>query len=794
MEKKRVTINLKYPVNSNINNNIINDKKLLMKNSFRNDSHTIRTNQGEKGLKYKNNLNKEIINSSSQTIQSMINSIKNNSNAKKEDYSIREIKSKRKQNDTMNEISIIPKNNNWIFKGSNLTSILIKDDEIFSNSQTRYDELSDQQEQNNIDNKELSNLYKNKIEKANINEEIILPSNILNMNNLIITKPIKIKGQLNTILFIKEGPISINFDRSSYSNSVKFSQLQIMYSENSVVEDKKITNLFKLHSGSQLELEDCDIVFQKEKNKPFSSVLNGSIKGTEEKKSVAFLLCNNKKNDKNNNKINPSILKITNSRVLNFYQSIRGGQNCIVSINKSAFMDNYGKAIVMINPLILKVSETYFDNNVDNTIHVKYINECLYEEERKLYFEKNNFESTKGNGICLEGIKDYKIDLSVLISKNNFLNNLTDALLILDLSYDYFSIIGNKFKGNYGNGINIQKIFYNDTSISNAKKYIEPLKIKENQFIENKGFGLFVNDSIIDVESNIFSINRQSGMYLCSLMINEPKKGLDSIPKGSYASTATSEGSSIKTLSSRKICNIIKNNFSENGENGLFIYGYLFPVIIRESFFCNNCRNGIMIDNSLIFSGKNICNFNNKLKQFKESKNEKINELVNVKISKCIIEKNMRSGLSLNTCLVYCEDSFIKDNISYAIYTSKREYQYCFKENKSGNKKNNINGSLGGDWGEIIISSRGQCGGLGCMANPKSEQIRKSDIEKKLPSFPSFDDGNNNFDNYISSCSLNFSNNSHIPTRNRNCMLKNDDISASMRKLKTEREDECIVF
>ena len=70
-------------------------------------------------------------------------------------------------------------------------------------------------------------------------------------------------------------------------------------------------------------------------------------------------------------------MTLTNSRLSNFYQSIRAGQNCIVNINKSAFMRNYGKAIVMINPIFLKVSETLFENNEEN-IHIKYMDECLY--------------------------------------------------------------------------------------------------------------------------------------------------------------------------------------------------------------------------------------------------------------------------------------------------------------------------------------------------------------------------------------------------------------------------------
>ena len=87
------------------------------------------------------------------------------------------------------------------------------------------------------------------------------------------------------------------------------------------------------------------------------------------KKSVAFLLSSNKTPENNNNNsiviqinnsLNPTILNLTNTRIHNFYQSIRAGQNCIVNITKSAFLQNYGKAIVMINPLTLKINEAIF--------------------------------------------------------------------------------------------------------------------------------------------------------------------------------------------------------------------------------------------------------------------------------------------------------------------------------------------------------------------------------------------------------------------------------------------------
>ena len=132
------------------------------------------------------------------------------------------------------------------------------------------------------------------------------------------------------------------------NNIVKFSQIQIIYNDSKSNKEKKITALFKIHPSSFLELEDCDIVFQSNKNEHISSAPPIFLGGYKDKKSVAFLLFSNKKDDKLK-KFNPIMLNLTNTRVHNFYQSIRAGQNCIININKSAFIQNYGKVIVMIN-------------------------------------------------------------------------------------------------------------------------------------------------------------------------------------------------------------------------------------------------------------------------------------------------------------------------------------------------------------------------------------------------------------------------------------------------------------
>ena len=421
----------------------------------------------------------------------------------------------------------------------NSSKYSINSDEISnaSNSTIKYMiDTIDKKEKNLIkNNKQISLLIKQKIENAKKNEEIVLPSEEIELENLTIKSPIRIKGQTNSVLYIKEGPILIDFINSAYEkNFVKISQLRIIYTDNKLNKEKKITTLFKIYPSAFLELEDCDIVFQ---NKKGEIIPPGLPKHCPDKKSVAFLHFSNKKTDQIKN-IVPSMLNLTNTRVQNFFQSIRAGQNCIVNINKCAFIQNSGKAIVMINPIFIKLTESFFEYNGDNCVHLKFIEDCLYEEKRKLFFNKNEFNLTMGNDICIEGVQNHKLDISVSITKNNFVNSSNDAVLAFDVYYNYFELNENLFKKNNGNGLYLQKVFSNEVNTDNNNFKMNSInlnssnqliKIKDNKFIENKGFGIFVNDCLTEIISNKFCANRQSGLFLGNILVDEPKKGLDGI-------------------------------------------------------------------------------------------------------------------------------------------------------------------------------------------------------------------------------------------------------------------------
>ena len=759
MEDRKIILQNSSSNNSNqrvhfsnmVKNNNNNQNKLPIKSSNSGNINYVYNNNKEKiheniAKKYYSNksleeMNKDTksnysaqSNNSSQTIKSMVDLI-NTSGKSLDGFSFKEIKCRKYPIDSLN------------------SSKMSQDAKYVStNYSINHKELITQNTQF-INDPHMNLVIKQKIENAKLNEEIILPNSEINLESLTINKPITIKGQQNSCLFINGGPILIDLENynkgmnNNPKNFIKFSQMRILYDDSKVNKDKKITILFKLHPSTFLELEDCDIGFQ-----PLSKT-----KSNKEKKSVAFLLSSNKTLENNKNKLdlnypNTTILNLTNTRIHDFYQSIRSGQNCIANITKSAFLQNYGKAIVMINPISLKINESLFQNNMDNTVHVKYIEDNLFEEKRKIFINKNEFENTLGNHVCIEGIKSPKLDLSLVLTKNNFIKSNTDGVLAYDLLYNFFEIGNNIFKKNQGNGLYIQKSFYNKVFLSlNKNIQYQPIKIKDNQYIENKGFGLFNNDCIIEAISNKFKLNRHSGMFLCNISVDDPKQGFNGIQNfnsnnnNNYNLIDDDDFSTI-IKEVKRSSNLLNNSFIENGENGLFVYGYPYYINIFENVFNRNCKNGISIDLDPLYKNNNNINnnlnnnniiniytkkrnqdFNTLLSDFKSCPNKSSTELADITITNCVIENNKKTGIVLNSCLIYCDGSFIINNLDYAISIKKKEYQHCFKSGK----KNVINGSIGGSWGQIDMGKEG-CGFF-CMGKDKLDLSKKEDILNKVP-------------------------------------------------------------
>ena len=669
------------------------------------------------------NINMTLQNISNKQMQSMISSLKHFENDKKNNPTVNKV-----DDNSLGDISLITKKENFVI--NNIDNSMFNELDQSYAKQVKYTvhrevPLPDS-------NHELSEFFKSKIENANANEEIILPDTKLTMNMLIISKPIKIKGQIGSCLEITEGPILIDISDNVENDSVKISQLRILFNDNDLYseltgQNKSTSILFKLYHGCILELEDCDVIHQvasSDKSMYISQVnVDYRIRKT---KSVAFQL---RPDGTGNPSLQSTVLTITNSRISSFYQTLQSRDNCILNIEKSCISNNYGKSIIMLNPLIIKISETTFERNGYDAIHIKFIKEDQsIDQNRKFYFNKNVIEYNMGCALCLEGIKDHQMNLSIAMTDNTFRYNNSDGVLVWDLSYVSFEVSKNSFVKNNGNGLNIQKVTQNKSLSS------EPIKLTSNSFCKNYGFGLLVNGSQVDASSNAFNANRASGLILCNLILTNPKTGVKVTNSDSVTGVVSSEGSG-SDLTSKSIVTLTNNNFQENGESGLKLINYNFPVKAEENIFRENCEHGIFVD--LDYRNTSSTNSNTwtstmseRIKTFSAVESTTAKSSANIILSRCIIEKNLKSGISMCNCFMFCEDSYIMDNISYAIYLPKKEFQFCFRESKTKNKKNTINGSIGGEWGEINLNSKTPCS-ISCTSE-ETKRNKKTQLEKEI--------------------------------------------------------------
>ena len=620
-------------------------------------------------------------------------------------------KNKEKNNNNKNnlecsfkDISQIEQNNNFIL--SEIDNSLFKEEnmnETIFLSKLKYS-MPSMLNDSAYESIHLGEIYKEKIMNAKSGEEIILPEGKITINYLIISHSIKIIGQTSSQIEITDGPIQININNDENNNeSVKINLVKIIFNlkDLNYNDENKKFYLFELTEGSLLELEDCDIVSVKEN------------KNEMKKKTVAFAMyqC---EFDNNLPKL-ISILTLTNSRIDSFYQTVRAGENCIININKSAISNNFGKSIVIINPLIIKIIETRFEYN-NCSVCIKYEDKNFLDENRQIFFDGNEFEGCLGSSILIESTLLLKRNINVILSNNKFKYSHLDNVLLSEIKYSTMEIKNNIFENNKTNGLKIKRCFNNEEK---ENKII----IKENTFQNNWENGLVIMDSIVEMNQNKFIKNQQSGVFFCNLEEN-------SLESKKYFSKLQSTSASSNSIEEKNVSFLVKNVFCENGESGLKINNYYFKIFLEENIFKENNKHGIIID----LNYNENANFNNKSQEFEDKikifqKSEQPQNFANLIISKCVIEKNMKSGIYLNNCLIYCEKTFIVDNLDYAIYTDKKEFKNCFKESNKSNKKNIIKGNIGGSWGNISFDSKNFCSNVSCFSCGK---IKKINIEKKV--------------------------------------------------------------
>ena len=689
--------------NKNMNNNNNNNIKTSQKENNNNSNYSIRHSfiNNPKIIKNPSTIKESSnLKSSSQYMISLVKNLEPKENKEKNNKNLE---------CSFKDISQIEPNNNFIL--SEIENSLFNDNNINETiflSKMKYS-MPSMLNDSAYESIQLGEIYKEKIMNAKSGEEIILPEGKIIINYLIISHSIKIIGQTTSQIEITDGSIQININSNEENNneSVKINLVKIIFNlkDSNYNDENKKFYLFELTEGSLLELEDCDIVSIKENNKKIK------------KKTVAFAMYQCKVN--NNLPKLISILTITNTRIDSFYQTIRAGENCIININKSAISNNFGKSIVMINPLIIKVNESRFEYN-NCSVCIKYEDKNFLDENRQIFFDGNEFEGCIGSSILIESTLLLKKNINVILSNNKFNISRLDNVLLSEIKYSTMEIKNNIFENNKANGLKIKRCFNNEET---ENKII----INENTFQNNCENGLVIMDCIVEIKQNKFIKNQQSGLFFC----NSDESSVES--KKYFSKLQSTSASSNSIIEDKNVSFLISNGFWENGESGVKINNYYFKIFLEENIFKENNKHGIIIDLNYNENG----NLNNKSQEFEDKiknfqKCEQPQNFANLIISKCVFEKNMKSGIYYNNCLIYCEKTFIVDNLDYAIYTDKKDFVNCFKESNKSDKKNIIKGNIGGSWGNISFNSKNICSNVSCISCGNSNKKKKMYIEKKV--------------------------------------------------------------
>ncbi len=564
------------------------------------------------------------------------------------------------------------------------------------------------------------------------------------------------RGQPNCVLEITEGPISINISENFENEVVTFSQIKILFNvtdfEKTILEtirndQAKLTVLFRLYPGSLVELEDCDISLIKNESIPINK-----------HKLICFQLMyckysTKKESEPNQNEksiVSPTILTLNSTRVEKFYQTIRAAENCIINIEKSYINKNVGKPLCILNPLIIKVVGSIFEGNGDNAVHLKFVkDENLQFDNRKIFFKNNEFSYNLGTGIYIDGIENFMFDLDLSIEGNLFKKNKGDSVFMLDLFFKSLMIKENKFLAGKVNGLNLNKIYSRTNnslnSITNsqtAASYSQEslsIEIRDNEFLENNGFGIFMNDVRAQIINNRFIQNVACGILLINL-----NSYLEIKPKGqnlnSNSNSQEMQNNSYNcNLNMNTPCYLHKNTFLKNGASGLRVINYTYFLHLNECYFKENVENGVQIEFET-----NKENSSNKEESFIIPENRvnsfKNSELIPPKethifLEKCTLVNNLKCGIQFNHCFVFMENTIISDNLDYALYTAREEYRNCFKQSKFS-AKNLINGNLGGPWGYVTTGKKNLCSG--CSSTVKIKQNIP-----KVPTLPSLPNNTN---------------------------------------------------
>ena len=442
--------------------------------------------------------------------------------------------------------------------------------------------------------------------------------------------------------------------------------------------------------------------------------------------------------------------------------------NCLIEYNINKAITLIDPKIVKIinttfemnlnNIIHIKYANDYYSSiSIKKTIKFNN-NQNIKIKKSKVYIESSSFQKNYGCALIIEksfsNVVPYSsnsesfncfYNLDIIINNCKFIKNKLGCIQLKDINPKKLRIENSLFTNNGDSAIMIKLIkcctFFNN---SDNYKHNNVIKqnfihlIKGNSFYENEGYGIIMYSLYAILLNNMFNKNKSGGILLSGINIVNSNWAVDNTCKNINRMKENNNNNNTNYQLSNFVMN--KCNFIKNGGSGIKLINCKMYVYIANSIIQENIEYGIYIDNqssiaclpeklsklkgwSEKIANIDISKYMQGIFNLNETDNVNSNSFTpNTDISannKKIINDchvvlhntnlllNLRSGLFCNNSFILLKNCLINDNIQFAIEIFEEIQKKLILFDSFS--KNNVNGSLGGNWGEISLTNKINC-------------------------------------------------------------------------------------
>lgn len=550
-----------------------------------------------------------------------------------------------------------------------------------------------------------------------------------------------IRGVIGSCLVVLEGPILINLVNSV--NSIRFIEVEIVFQAQGIKSKAKDDSicLFKIYLSSVLEIEMCNVAVDRKLGINQTLIAFQLLKPT-----TTFNVSASKA---------ITILKLISSKFSKFDRIIKSSEHSIIEMDNCLIEYCQSKMISLVNPYILKIVNSNFENNNNCGLHIKFREnlkslKCISTKssstygKSKIYLHNNEFVRTQGSAILIEGCINTakQVSLDLLVSSCTFKHGKDNCISISDCVYSKLIIESSTFTDNYENGIFLKRninqkalqllapnndVYFKIKDSAREEEFktgekedeLEMLSIiRKSTFVENEGSGIVVSQMNSILIDNQFIKNNCYGFVLSAT---------ESIDKCSIYNKSESEQINLLMPASSST-HLRKCIFTKNGLSGLKVLNFTCSVSIKSCSFQENFEYGLHLENDSISQGEvQKPETLKKLESTQESEFHpcKTFDYHEVQLLSCQVMFNLKSGIYVNNRHLNIKETLIQENLKYSLELPLLIHKSLVHLDQFTSSR--IEGKMGGPWGESSISSLSS----DCISCLTKKSFKSSNITHK---------------------------------------------------------------